>query len=95
MSDIKTVLFRYLCLCYTKIMKHNINTKINNFSPAFTIIELLVVIVIIGILATITIISYFGINDKAIQSTLKSQLSNASRSLKAFQVEYDNYPTTI
>jgi prepilin-type N-terminal cleavage/methylation domain-containing protein len=34
-------------------------------SPGFTIVELLVVIVVIGILAAITIVSYIGITQRA------------------------------
>src|SRR5680860_490252 len=61
----------------------------------FTIVELLVAIVIIGILATLTIISYTGIQQKAIVASINSDLDNASRSLKLFQVENnDDYPLT-
>ena len=62
---------------------------------AFTIVELLVVIVVIGILASITILSYTGITNKAIASSLQSDLTNASRQLDLFQVEHDYYPLTI
>ena len=61
----------------------------------FTIVELLVVIVIIGILAAITIVSYTGISSKATASALQSDLDNASRQLKLFQVDNMAYPTTI
>jgi len=63
----------------------------------FTIVELLVVIVIIGILAAITIVSYTGVTSKANVASLNSDLSNASQQLKLFQVENtnSNYPTTI
>ncbi len=61
----------------------------------FTIVELLVVIVVIGILAAITIISYTGITQKAIVATMQSDLKNASQQLKLFQVENSAYPVTI
>src|SRR5680860_1681667 len=61
----------------------------------FTIVELLVIIVVIGILATLTIIAYTGIQQKAIVASINSDLDNASRSLKLFQVENnDDYPLT-
>jgi len=60
---------------------------------AFTIVELLVVIVVIGILAAITIVSYTGVSQKATASSLKSDLSNGSKKLKMYQVEYGSYPT--
>jgi len=61
----------------------------------FTIIELLVVIVVIGILAAISIIAYTGISQRAIDVKLKSDLTNASQQLKLFQVENSAYPITI
>jgi len=62
---------------------------------AFTIVELLVVIVVIAILATITIVSYTGISNKAVASALQSDLDNASKALKLFQVDNSAYPSTI
>ena len=61
----------------------------------FTIVELLVVIVVIGILAAITIVSYSGITSKANIASLSSDLTNASTQLKMFSVDNSNYPSTI
>jgi len=64
-------------------------------SNAFTIVELLVVIVVIGILATITMVSYTGISGKATVASLQSDLSNATKQLKIFNVDNNNYPISI
>ena len=56
------------------------------YIPGFTIVELLVVIVVIGVLATITIVSYTGITQRAIISSLQSDLTNNSNQLKMFQI---------
>jgi len=69
-----------------------IMTKANPKLSGFTIVELLVVIVVIGILAAITIVSYTGISNKAITASLQSDLTNASNQLKMYQVEYGSYP---
>jgi len=50
--------------------------------PAFTIVELLIVIVVIGILATISIIAYNGITQKAKNT---ATINAASQSLKMIQ----------
>jgi len=61
----------------------------------FTIVELLIVIVVIGILAAIAIVSYTGISQRAQNASLQSDLSNASTQLKLFQVDNSSFPATI
>lgn len=63
--------------------------------PGFTIVELLVVIVVIGILAAITIVAYTGISSKATVASLQSDLDNASKLLKLDQVINSSYPATL
>lgn len=61
----------------------------------FTIVELLVVIVVIGILAAITIVSYSGISQRAIVSSMQSDLSNGSTKLQSANVVNGQYPDSI
>lgn len=70
-------------------------STIKRIVPGFTIVELLVVIVIIGILASITIVSYTGITQKATVATLQADLSNSSNQLKMYQATYGSYPTSL
>ena len=71
-------------------------SKKQSYSSAFTIVELLVVIVVIGILAAITIVSYSGITSKANIASIQSDLTNASTTLKLDQItSNDNFPTTL
>jgi len=67
----------------------------SSIQKGFTIVELLVVIVVIGILAAITIVSYTGIRTKAIATSLQSELTNAQKQIKLFQVENGTYPISI
>jgi len=73
------------------------NVTIDSRKPrtthGFTIVELLVVIVVIAILAAITIVTYTGISSKATVASLVSDLDNASKQLKIFQVINGAYPT--
>lgn len=61
-------------------------------APGFTIVELLVVIVVIGILAAITIVSYTGISSKATVASLTSDLDYSSKQLKMYYVDHGAYP---
>ena len=56
-------------------------------SPAFTIVELLIVVVVIAILAAITIVSYNGITTRAVESSMKSDLHSAAT---AVGIDYAN-----
>ena len=50
---------------------------------------------IIGILAAVTIVAYSGINKRAIDVSLQSDLTSASTKLKLYQVDNMAYPTLI
>ena len=65
------------------------------YQKGFTIVELLVVIVVIGILAAITIVSYTGISQRATVASLQSDLTNASNFLKLDQVVSNGYPASL
>lgn len=60
----------------------------------FTIVELLIVIVVIAILATISVVVYRGIQDRANDTTVKSDLSSAAKALEMIKVERGKYPSS-
>lgn len=70
---------------------HKIKTKF----AGFTIVELLVVIVVIGILATITLVAYSGISNRATVASLVSDLNSTSKMVSMSQVINDTYPATL
>lgn len=61
----------------------------------FTIVELLIVIVVIGILAAITIVAYNGIQERARATTVMTDLSSAAKLLAVHEVDAGNYPATL
>lgn len=61
----------------------------------FTIVELLVVIVVIGILAAITIISYNGIQLRARVASAQTDLHNLQNKLELFKVDTGLYPSVV
>lgn len=75
------------------MQKSNIGkSKISN--PAFTIIELLVVVVVIGILSSITFISYSMIAKKANLTSLKNDLEDAAVKVEKYKSSNGAYPTS-
>lgn len=60
----------------------------------FTIVELLIVIVVIGILAAITIVAYNGVQSRAKAAGVQSDLTTAKKKLMLWQVDNGHYPTT-
>lgn len=65
------------------------------YKKGFTIVELLVVIVVIGILAAITIVSYSGITNRANIASITSDLVSSKKILALYYVDNDAYPTTL
>lgn len=61
----------------------------------FTIVELLIVVVVIAILATITLVAYNGIRERANASSMVSDLANNSKKLEIFYVDNNHYPSTV
>lgn len=58
----------------------------------FTIVELLIVIVVIGILAAISIVAYNGVQQRARNSTTISAVKDYIKLYSAYAVDYDTYP---
>ncbi|MBC7459381.1 prepilin-type N-terminal cleavage/methylation domain-containing protein [Candidatus Saccharibacteria bacterium] len=60
----------------------------------FTIVELLIVIVVIGILAAITIVAFNGVQARALNARVQSDIKNAHRIVEAYNVINGSYPST-
>lgn len=60
----------------------------------FTIVELLIVVVVIAILAAITIIAYNGIQNRANDTAVQSDISNMAKKLQLYYTENGVYPDT-
>ncbi len=58
----------------------------------FTLIELIVVIVIIGILAAIAIPRFMGAKDRARIGACQSDLDLIRQSLAFFEIDHSGYP---
>jgi len=71
-----------------KIKKNVLSKK------GFTLVELLVVIMIIALLASMVAPNLFNKLEDAQRKTTKTQLSNLSTALDSFRLDFGRYPTT-
>lgn len=60
----------------------------------FTIVELLIVIVVIGILASVTIVAYNGIRGRARQASIESDITNVQELIEVYHAVNGTYPVT-
>lgn len=61
----------------------------------FTIVELLIVIVVIGILAAITITAFNGVQDRAKRAQVTSAANQAGKAVKIYHTENGTYPASL
>ena len=73
----------------------NFGRQTLNLSKGFTIVELLVVIAVIAIIATLTVVAYNDVQKDAATVVLKSDLDNASAQLTSDNIKNGSYPTSI
>lgn len=67
--------------------------SLKNKSKGFTIVELLIVIVVIGILATLVIVTFTGIQQKARNSQRQTDINAIDSHVEAFYASNGAYPT--
>lgn len=69
------------------------NIKTIQKDRGFTIVELLIVIVVIGILAAITIVAYNGITNRANKTNAESSAASTLKKAEAYNAELSTFPT--
>ena len=69
--------------------------KYSSKQRALTIVELLIVIVVIAILATISIAAYTNIQQRARNTAIINAVSQTIRAIQAYTAQEGAYPTTV
>lgn len=64
----------------------------SNYTKGFTIVELLIVIVVIGILAAISIVAYNGIQNRAYDTAIQNDLNNLAKLVHLESADTGTYP---
>ncbi len=67
--------------------------SLKNRSKGFTIVELLIVIVVIAILATLVIVTFTGIQQRARNSQRQTDVNAVAQHLEAFYADNGYYPS--
>jgi len=69
--------------------------KNNRILEGFTLVEILIVVVIIGILATVAIPTYFKYVERGYASDAKVQIKNILQNAELFRQETGQWPTDV
>lgn len=66
---------------------NRVEQRKNSATSGFTIVEILIVILIIGVLATIILLAYNGAQNNAYETSVKNDLTSAAKSLELYRTK--------
>jgi general secretion pathway protein G len=71
------------------------NIRVSHAARAFTLVELLLVLVILAVLAMVVVPKFTGRREQANEAAAKTGLSNIETALDAFEVDYGRFPDSL
>jgi prepilin-type N-terminal cleavage/methylation domain-containing protein len=76
-----------------RVIRRSTGGKCSRLAKAgFTIVELLIVVVVVGILAAISIVAYNGIQNRTHDSSVQNDLSQTYKKIQLFKVDNTTNP---
>ena len=69
--------------------------NVNKKSKAFTIVEIIVVVIVIGILASITVVSYGQVTKNAREKSVATDAAGMRAAIMKYKAEHGSYPTSL
>ena len=64
-------------------------------APGFTLIEIMVVVIVIGVLATLILPTLFGRAGKARTAVAKQKITSIETAIQLFEQDYGRFPVTL
>ncbi|MEM6683316.1 MAG: type II secretion system major pseudopilin GspG [Pseudomonadota bacterium] len=76
-------------------MEHQVSNKAHAGEAGFTLVEIMVVMGIIGLLATLVIINVLPSQDKAMREKARADVAVLEQALELFRLDQFRYPSTV
>jgi len=80
--------------CCRRSAEHGFTSSWRSAEHGFTLVELMVVIVIIGLLATIVIINVMPAAERAAVTKARADIATLEQTLDIYKLEHQRYPTS-
>ena len=76
-------------------MRRERNSRENYASAGFTLIEIMLVVIIIGILATVVVGKFGGMGDRARRNATRMSIKNIGVAVEAYEMEVGKFPVSL
>src|SRR5690349_15404860 len=93
MPDTRSLFF-FMTIMVTAFSNSNRRARSHSRARGFTLIEIMVVVVIMGVLAALVVPKLMGRADEARITAARVDIANIMQALKMYKLDNQRYPTT-
>ena len=86
-------MLRLLIALFTDLSRERPGRPVAESERGFTLVELMVVIVIIGLLATVVLVNVLPSQDKAMRTKAKADIATLEQAMEMYRLDNFTYPT--